>query len=411
MIALVIPASSGAQLADALQEEGAAFLEVHPEDRAPLAGTERTGSKTVLHTDLDRTAEQLRALGVRTVVAGSEFGVTLADELAERLQLPYHKHELRSARRDKYLMQQALAEAGLAHARSAVVHTEDELRALLASWASYPMVIKPFNSAGSDGCRICSTADEALTAFRAVVGQRNLMGEINEGVLAQEFLSGSQYIVNTVSMDGRHLLAELYAERIDRIEGSPVLRHIISRTIPDEREQELVEYTMSCLDALGLKDGPAHTEVMLTADGPRLVEVNSRLMGPYLSPDAYHCAFGYGSPHLVAERLLRPDDFHNRFDLPYGPARTLAKVFLRADRPGILTSADGLRELRRLPGFHSVARLPQVNDVLRDTQLTTGSCGTAFFVHEDAELIEHSLAVLHEMEDSGTLFQVTEVGG
>ncbi|MER5834697.1 ATP-grasp domain-containing protein [Streptomyces sp. NPDC002130] len=411
MIALVIPASSGAQLADALQEEGAAFLEVHPEDRAPLAGTERTGIKTVLHSDLDSTAEQLSALGVRTIVAGSEFGVTLADELAERLRLPYHRHELRSARRDKYRMQQALAEAGLAHARSAVVRTEDELRTLLASWASYPLVIKPFNSAGSDGCQICSTMDEALTAFRAVVGRRNLMGEINEGVLAQDFLSGSQYIVNTVSMDGRHLLAELYAERIDHIEGSPVLRHIISRTIPDEREQELVDYTMSCLDALGFKDGAAHTEVMLTAAGPRLVEVNSRLMGPYLSPDAYHCAFGYSSPHLVAERLLRPDDFRNRFDLPYGPARTLAKVFLRAHRPGILTSADGLRELRRLPGFHSAARLPQVNDVLRDTQLTTGSCGTAFFVHEDAELIEHSLAVLHEMEDSGTLFQVSEVGG
>ncbi|MFI6093548.1 ATP-grasp domain-containing protein [Streptomyces sp. NPDC051218] len=301
--------------------------------------------------------------------------------------------------------------AGLAHTRGGVVRTEEELTDLLASWASYPLVVKPFNSAGSDGCRICATPEEARTAFWAIAGQRNLMGEINEGVLVQEFLAGSQYIVNTVSMDGRHLLAELYAERIDRVEGSPVLRHITSRTTPDEHEQELVDYTMSCLDALGFRDGAAHTEVMLTADGPRLVEVNSRLMGPYLSPDAYHCGFGYSSPHLVAERLLRPEDFRNRFDLPYGPAHTLAKVFLRAHRPGVLSSADGLRELRRLPGFHSVARLPQVNDVLRDTQLTTGSCGTAFFVHEDAELIEHSLAVLHEIEDSGTLFQVCEVGG
>ncbi|MFD5584032.1 ATP-grasp domain-containing protein [Streptomyces sp. NPDC127063] len=410
MIALVIPASSGVQLADALQEEGAAFVEVYPEDRVPAAGARRGEVKTVVHSDLDATADQLRALGVRTVVAGSEFGVTLADELAERLGLPYHDHGLRAARRDKYAMQQALARAGLPHARSQVVHGEEELRELLGRWASYPVVIKPFNSAGSDGCRICVTQDEALATYRAIAGRRNLLGEINEGVLAQEFLAGSQYIVNTVSMDGRHLLAELYAERIDRVEGSPVLRHIVSRTTPDEREQELVEYTGRCLDALGFRDGAAHTEVMLTADGPRLVEVNSRLMGPYLSADAYHCAFGYSSPHLVAERFLRPDDFHNRFDLPYGPARTLAMVFLRAPRPGVLTSLDGLRTVRRLPGFHSVAQLPRVSDMLRDTQLTTGSCGIAFFVHEDAELVEHSLAVLHELEDSGALFQVDEAG-
>jgi hypothetical protein len=31
-------------------------------------------------------------------------------------------------------------------------------------------------------------------------------------------------------------------------------------------------------------------------------------------------------------------------------------------------------------------------------------------VHEDAELVEHSLAVLHELEDSGALFQVDEAG-
>nr|WP_228454140.1 ATP-grasp domain-containing protein [Streptomyces alkaliphilus] len=314
------------------------------------------------------------------------------------------------ARRDKYAMQQALARAGLHHTRSRVVHGEEELRDLLGRWGAYPVVIKPFNSAGSDGCRICTTADAALAAYRAIAGRRNLLGEINEGVLVQEFLAGSQYVVNTVSMDGRHLLAELYAERIDRVEGSPVLRHIISRTTPEEREQRLVEYTGSCLDALGIRDGAAHTEVMLTADGPRLVEVNSRLMGPYLSPDAYHCAFGYCSPHLVAERFLRPDDFRKRFDLPYGPARTLAMVFLRASRAGVLTSLEGLRTVRRLPGFHSVARLPQVSDVLRDTRLTTGSCGIAFFVHEDAELVEHSLAVLHGLEDSGALFQVVGTG-
>lgn len=410
MIALVNPVSSGAQLADALLEEGALFVEVYTHEHTPSAPLVARPHKALTHHELESTAAELKALGVTAVVAGSEFGVTLADEIAERLGLAHHRHELRAARRDKYRMARALADADLPHARTAAVHSTGELGAVLAEWDAYPVVVKPLSSAGGDGCRICPDAETARAAFDAVVGRRNLMGEVNEGVLVQEFLEGTQYIVNTVSAEGRHLVAEVYAERIDRPAGEPVLRHIITRTALDEAEQELVDYVRSCLDALGVREGPAHTEVMLTARGPRLVEVNSRLMGPHLSADAYHVAYGYSSAHLVAERLLRPADFAHRFDLPYGPVGSLAKVYLRAHRSGTLVALDGLRLMRRLPGFHSVVRMPVPGDTIRHGHLTTGGCGVAFFVHEDQELLEHSLGILHDLEDTGALYRVTETG-
>lgn len=405
MIALVKPVSSGAQLAEALLEEGAAFVEVHTE---PAAASAARHVKTICNRDVDAAADELRALGVTTVIAGSEYGVTLADELSERLGLPHQRHELRAARRDKYLMAQALADAGLPHAKTVAVRSESELDRVLADWTSYPVIVKPPNSAGGDGCRICPDPASVRAAFITAMGRRNLLGEVNHGVLIQEFLAGSQYIVNTVSMSGRHLIAEVYAERIDQLHGEPVLRHIISRTTLDDSEHDLVAYVLRCLDALGVREGAAHTEVMLTADGPRLVEVNSRLMGPHLSADAYHAAYGYSSPHLVAERFLRPDEFGNRFDLPYGPARTLAKVYLRAHRSGILEALDGLRLVRRLPGFHSVARMPVPGNTVRREHLTTGARGIAFFVHEDEELLGHSLGILHDLEDSDGLFRIAD---
>ncbi|MEV4442784.1 hypothetical protein AB0K09_27980, partial [Streptomyces sp. NPDC049577] len=258
--------------------------------------------------------------------------------------------------------------------------------------------------------RVCPDRETALAACREVTGVRNLMGATNDQVILQEFLAGTQYIVNTVSLHGRHLLTELYAERIDRIDNAPVLRHIISRTESAGRERELVEYVFGCLDALGVREGAAHTEVMLTPGGPRLVEVNSRVMGPSLAPDPYHAAFGYSHQHLTVERYLRPAEFERRFALPYGPARTVAKVFLRPHREGVLEAVDGLRALRRMPGFHSVVRLPKVGEPLRDRYLTTGACGIAFLVHEDAALLESVLETLHEMEDAGDFFRVRAGG-
>ncbi|WP_157879898.1 ATP-grasp domain-containing protein [Streptomyces natalensis] len=386
-------------------------MHVYTEDLRHAYEADTTAATRLLLHDGKTTAGELAWLGVDTVIAASEFGVSPADELADLLGTEHNDLVLSKARRDKYEMVQALRAAGVPHARTETVTSSEELGKVLDSWGdAYPLIVKPVNSAGSDGCTVCPDRATAEAAYGAITGARNLMGETNHEVIVQQFLKGTQYIVNTVSLHGSHLLTELYAERIDHTDNAPMLRHIISRTENTGRESELVEYVFSCLDALGVREGAAHTEVMLTPDGPRLVEVNSRVMGPCLAPDPYHAAFGYSHQHLTVERFLRPEEFERRFALPYGPSRTVAKVFLRPHREGVLEAVDGLRALRRMPGFHSVAGLPQAGETLRDRYLTTGACGIAFLVHEDAALLESVLESLHEIEDAGDFFRVTSGG-
>ncbi|WP_406351450.1 ATP-grasp domain-containing protein [Streptomyces sp. NBC_01635] len=409
MISLVDPVSTGVELARAFREEGADCVHVYAAERK-AAYDDDPAPHRVLHHDLDATERELRKLGVRTIMAASEFGVTLADELAERLGLPHHDPALRAARRDKDLMMQALQAAGVSCLDSESVSTAAALAGFLDGAPAYPLVVKPRNSAGTDGCTVCPDRAAAEAAFTRVIGERNLIGEVNESVLVQEFLAGNQYVVNTVSMAGRHLLTEVYGERIDRIDGVPVLRHMLSLRALCPGEQEVVDYTFACLDALGIKEGAAHTEVMLTPAGPRLVEVNSRVMGPCLDPDPYHAAFGYSHQHLVVERFLRPAEFEHRFTLGYQPAAAVAKVYLRPAGEGILRSVGGLRILRRMPGFHSVARLPEIGLPVPDRYLTTGASGIAFLVHEDTALLEHVLESLHELEDAGEFYRLEEPG-
>ncbi|MDN3295059.1 ATP-grasp domain-containing protein [Streptomyces ficellus] len=406
MLVLVNPVSTGTRLAEALREEGADFLSLYEAHLGPARDADTTSPRTLTHHSTDTTLAALRELKPTAVIAASEYGVLLADALAHELGLDHHRPEQAAARRDKQLMVRALEAAAVPAARTRSVGTERELAQALDEVPGYPVMVKPRDSAGSDGCTICHTRQEALDAYRATAHRTNLMGGRNDHVLIQEFLTGTQYIVNTVSMAGRHLLTEVYAERIDRTEGAPVLRHIISRPTLTPAEADMADYVFRCLDALGIREGAAHTEVMLTAHGPRLIEVNSRIMGPSLAPDPYHAAFGYSHQHLVAERFLRPDDFARRFETPYGAARAVAKIFLRPHRAGVLLAADGVRTLRRLPGFHSIDRLPVVGEPLRDRHLTTGACGIAYLVHEDEDLLRHSLDVVHDMEDAGLFYRL-----
>ena len=43
--------------------------------------------------------------------------------------------------------------------------------------------------------------------------------------------------------------------------------------------ENIVEYAKQALDAIGIKFGPSHLELMLTEDSPRLIEVGARLHG------------------------------------------------------------------------------------------------------------------------------------
>ncbi|WP_198395888.1 ATP-grasp domain-containing protein [Brevibacterium antiquum] len=340
------------------------------------------------------------------VCAGSEYGVDSAAELADQLGLPHHGRDAQLARRDKAAMHLQLTRHEIDSLDTHVADSISSLEQIVDRLHNAKYVVKPRDSAGSDGCTIVGRED-VLAAGTAIWGKANLMGQTNHEVLVQEYAEGPQYIVNTVSHERTHWLTDMYAERIDEIAGLPTVRHTDSITTLGETEQVLVDYVFQCLDALEIRDGAAHTEVRLTERGPVLIEVNSRIMGPCLLPDPYMLAFGYSQQHILTEKILRPAEFENRLSSAYSPSQTLVKVFLRSHKPGVLNAIPGLRVMRRLPHFHSVAWMPPVGRELQDLTLTTGYMGVAFFVGENKAEVMNSVEAVHELEDRGLFFDVT----
>ena len=68
-----------------------------------------------------------------------------------------------------------------------------------------------------------------------------------------------------------------------------------------------MDYTKRCLAAAGLRYGPAHTEVILTEDGPRLVEINSRWHAANTYPLVTAC-YGYDSLTATVEAFMEPGE-------------------------------------------------------------------------------------------------------
>merc|ERR1712061_950844 len=105
-------------------------------------------------------------------------------------------------------------------------------------------------------------------------------GAAGAGVLCQEFLAGTEYVIDHVSKDGVHKTVMVYAYDKRPTNGAAfVYWNMIPVDSSTPEAQQLIKYTRGVLDALQLNNGPTHGEVMMTKDGPCLVEMNCRTHG------------------------------------------------------------------------------------------------------------------------------------
>merc|ERR1711963_542586 len=140
---------------------------------------------------------------VVSVIPGSEPGVELANLLSHELRLKTtNPVELLGARTDKAEMQEALRRNGVPAAKQ---FKSGDLSSLL-SWAQaddqWSLVAKPVGGAGSEGIFFCKTEEDIRAAHQHIIGNRSSTGALNSNLALQEFLSGDEYIVDTVSHAG-----------------------------------------------------------------------------------------------------------------------------------------------------------------------------------------------------------------
>lgn len=347
--------------------------------------------------DLGKTLDALAAHEPVAVVAGGEYAVAFTDVLSEALGVPSNGTALSAARRDKFAMGEAVTAAGLDGAGQLLTADEAEL----AAWhrgTGGRIVVKPNRSAGGDGVFFCDTPEQSTEALRAITGRQNVFSEDNDAVLAQEYLVGSEYMVNTVSLDGLHQVCDIWKSSRFAVNGVPDLLgacQVVPRRAPGH--DELVAYAFAVLDAVGIRHGAAHVEVKLTPRGPRLIEVGARLSGGDL-PHLARLAIGESQLDWMADAVLRPERFRARRGEDYRIRRHCAWAALLSPAEGTLRRYTVLDEIERMESFHEMFVLTAPGKPLRRTIDDTTFPVVVTFRHEVEEYVLRDLGTLRYLD-------------
>ncbi|MEA2764338.1 MAG: hypothetical protein QOK07_742 [Gemmatimonadaceae bacterium] len=399
VVAIVDPYDAGVMLGPACRERGAEVIAVRGRAEMPVSRGEWLDapvfSATVHHRgNVSETTERLRALGVGVVMAGSEWGVNLADHLSEALDIPSNGTRLSLARRNKFQMIEAV---GAARLRVPAQFQSSDLGPMLR-WLPqhWPAVLKPLNAASSDGVRLCRSEEEAGAAFQAIIGKTNVMALVNESVLAQEFISGDEYVVDTVSWEGRHSPAGFWRYGKPEPAYSTVGVFDTKELLPADGvlQRQLFEYVAGVLDALDIRYGPAHCEVKVDDEGPVLIEMGARLHGGPKAHQMSRAAAGSSQFDLMVQAYLDPLGFLAAVENPRAVQRTAVMLLLRPHGSGTPRAA-AIKEVEKLPSFHELSCSAPIGHTPPPV------AALLVLIHSDRVVVERDLSFVRHLHEDG----------
>lgn len=204
---------------------------------------------------------------------GQEETMVSAYEVAEELHVELNPAAAIRFLADKHAMRELLAERGLSPVSFAAAPTRHEVPGAVQQ-IGYPAVVKPTALAGSRGVFLWQRPEDQVT-WTELVDQYGYDGPF----LVEEHLRGPEYSVETLSRDGRHQVVGITEKLLAPPPLFVEVGHVHPAPLPHERGQVIEELTAEFLTACGYRFGPAHTEVIWTQRGPRIVESQARLGG------------------------------------------------------------------------------------------------------------------------------------
>lgn len=239
--------------------------------------------------DADRAASAVGAHRPQGIVSFVDDHVEMAAALADRLGLIYHSPDVARTVVDKRLQRAAMDKAGVPGPRywSVPAGLPAVEVGRLIEQLSFPAVLKPARGSGSRGIR---RVDDARALFELLGGEASghdcLVEEyLNDAPQLKEWMGSYLSVESVVSrgrpshvaITGRFPLAEPFRESGNFLPG----------ILDPDLEEPVLGMVDQAVDALAITDAVIHTEVKLTPDGPKLIEVNGRLGGrpPFLLHD------------------------------------------------------------------------------------------------------------------------------
>lgn len=279
--------------------------------------------------DKDGIVAICKEIGVDGVVATTELSVPITAYVANKLGLLGNAVDIAEVITDKYRNRECIKH--LTDLLSPKYVEASRIEDIIKSDIPYPMILKPVCLGGKRGITVVNNEDELASAFEYATSF--FRTGVKPQIIAEQFLvGGMECSVESISFKGHHTIVQITQKDSSGAPHCVELGHHQPAPLSEELWNKVVCGVSSGLTAIGVENGPCHTEVKIIDGKVYLIEFNARPGGGHIWWPMVELSTGFDIMAAVVEAamgVLKPIDvttFKHKFSGLYYVVEQTANV-------------------------------------------------------------------------------------
>lgn len=326
-----------------------------------------------------KTAEDFKPQGIMTLATDMPMRSIAA--ACEKLGLSGISFKTAVKSTDKGEMIKAFEECGVEHPWYYIVNGVDSLDAVLDK-ITYPCISKPTDNSGSRGVMLIHNETELKDA----IGYSSSNGR-SGSVIVEEYMQGPEVSVEIITIDGEPNVLQVTDKLTTGAPHFVEMGHSQPSRLDEKDLSKIRDLACRAVRAVGIENGPAHVEIILTKEGPKMVELGARMGGDCITTHLVPLSTGIDMIEATIKIACgeKPD---------IEPKFKKGSAIRFIDAPiGTITAINGIEEAEKVDGVKEVSLTKHIGDKVGEIGSSTDRVG---FVIAQSNTADEAVSVCEE---------------
>ena len=284
--------------------------------------------------------------GVLSIAADVPITVS---KVAKKLGLQGHSMETAVLSSDKFLMKQRFIEKHIPCPWFSMVEDAEHLKTIVQTRGS-KLVIKPVDNRGARGVLLLDDSMDLDMAFAHACENSP-----TRRVMIEDYLEGPQISTEAILIDGAASCPGFSDRNYEMLDTTKP--YIIENGgdqpshLSDEAQDAIRTLTIEAGRALGVTAGTVKGDIVLTPDGPKVIEIATRLSGGWFCTDQIPLATGVDFIGIAVKICLGEKINISELQPRFHKGSAIRYFF---PPTGMLKSIENVDEAKQIKGVHKL---------------------------------------------------------
>lgn len=342
-------------------------------------GIEKEVISTIDVPAVVEAAKRHNVCGVVTVA--SDMPMRSVAAVAKEMGLVGVSEETAIKATNKADMRRAFAENGVASPKSYKVSSKEDFEKIINNFNG-AFIIKPADNSGSRGIFLVENLSDAEQAYE-------YSHKYSRGgdVVVEEFMKGPEVSVELLAVNGKHYVLQVTDKLTTGAPHFVEIGHSQPSRLPNADVEAIKNLAIKAAKAVGIENGPGHAEIILTKDGPKMVEIGARMGGGCITTHLVPFSTGINMTEATIRTALgETPDIKPKYNRGSAIRFIIPPI-------GQVVKISGEREAKNIPGIEDVQIQCKLGQTVGELESGASRIG---YVIASAQTPEQAISICEE---------------